>query len=233
MKFVPIPKFPCAPEELAAFRAAVNMPGNIGAFPAQQVVAGVIPSQGSPKPWRDNSTVWQPGRESFEYIVQRGEVQLKLRSRQSDAGIVVTDAEGIGELDGVYSTQAIAFYNRRFLQSGGKEFARIPRLVRVSMDRAEAARLSIVNGPIPITVEWPISIPTGDAQIPTTINPKVALMYATDGRVVAFDIDEYDREHPIVSGAMSDEELVDAVTAIIASPLAVADKAKAIRLVAR
>lgn len=233
MKLVPIPNFPCTPEELAAFRAIVNMPGNIGAFSSQQVVAGVIPSQGTPKPWRDNSTVWQPGRESFEYVVQRGEVQLKLRSRQSDAGVVVTDAEGIGELEGVYSMQAIAFYNRRFLQSGGKEFARIPKLVRVSMDRAEASRLSIMNPSTPITVEWPISIPTGDAQSPTTINPKVALMYAADGRVVAFDIDEYDREHPIVSGAMSDEELVDAVSAIIASPLTVADKAKAIRLVAR
>lgn len=232
MKFIPIPQFPCQPEELAAFREAVSMPGNIGAFASQQVVGGVIPAVGPVKPWRDNAAVWQSWLQSFEYTVQRGEVRLSLRSRQSDAGIVVTDAEGIGELEGVYSMQAIAFYNRRFLQSGGKEFARIPRLVRVTVDRAEAGRLSIYNPSMPVAVEWPIAIPTGDAQIPTTINPKIAFRYGPTGRVEVFNIDDYDREYPLTAtGGMSDEELVGAVRFILAQNLGVEATARAIRQV--
>ena len=233
MKFVPIPKFPCTPEELAAFRAAVNMPGNIATFPAQQVSAGIIYASGELKPWRDNSTIWQPGRQSFEYIVQRGEVVLKLRPRQSDAGTVTVDAEGIGELDGFYSGPVIEFYNRRFIQSGGKEFGRIPRLIRVTVDRAEASRLSIMTPPAPTAVEWPISVPIPDGHSPNSIPVKTALMFASNGSLVAFDIDEYERENPLVVGAISDQELVDSVTAIIATPMPVSEKAKAIRLVAR
>lgn len=233
MKFIPIPQFPCQPEELAAFREAVSMPGNIGAFPFQQTVGGIVPAVGPVKPWRDNAAVWPWYATSFEYTVQRGEVRLNLRSRQADAGIVVTDAEGIGELNGFYGAPAIAFYNRRFIQSGGKEFARIPRLVRITVDRNEAGRLSIYNPPTPIDVEWPIAIPNNDPYKPTSINDKVAFRYGPTGRVEAFNIDDYDREYPLTAtGGMSDEELVGAVRFILSQNLGAEATARAIRQVA-
>lgn len=236
MKFVPIPRFPCTAEELADFRALVFMPRNIGAFPIQQVVAGTIPSAGpTVKPWRDNAAVWNPGQQSFTYTVQRGEVNLRLRPRQGDAGNVIVDAEGITEIETVYSMQATRFYHDRFIKSGGREFARIPKLVQVTIDRAEAQRLNIATPPTAVEVEWPIAVPTGDAQIPTTINPDVAFRYNPQtGRVEAFSITEYDREFPLVVGSgMSDQELVDAVAGILASGMSITEQAKAIRMVAR
>jgi hypothetical protein len=234
MKFYPVPKFPCSDKQLEEFRQFVLLPGNISAFNSQRVFpSGVIPAEGtSPKPWRDNAVIWQPGKGAFEYFVLRGEVNLKLRTVQGDAGIPVTDAEGIGELDG-YSMYAIAFYNRRFLQSGGKEFARIPKIAKITLDRSEVQRLNIINPATPVEIEWPVAIPTGDAQWPSTINPKCAFRFNEKNGIEAFDIDEYDRENPLVSGLLSDEELVGAVQAIIQAPMSVSEKAKAIRLVVK
>ena len=219
MKFVPIPKFPC--RDAAAFeefRQIFQIPGNIVAFPKQVVLAGAIPAEGDGiKPWRDNAPRWFRQIQTCEYFVIRGSVTLKLRTAPGDAGAPIVDAENLMQLEGFYSREAIAFYNRRFLRSNGTEFARIPRIVRVTVDAAEATRLNI-NAPDsmpPVAVEWPIGIPLADGHVFTTLPSKVALRLNGD-TVEAFNIDDYDREIPIPGS--DDEALFDELTAILAMP---------------
>lgn len=241
MKFYPIPKFyPVVSaatmqqldEEMAAFRKFAFVPLDIPWTASQRTVNGVIPQQGATcKPFRYNAALYKPG--PFDFLVQRGEVNLRLRSSPSDAGTVTVDAENITELEGLYHRAAIAFYVERFLKSGGKEFARIPRLVRETASREEALRLNVVT-PATVDVAWALGLFTGDAVVPNTLNPKLAFRFAANDRVEAFHVDEYNAENPIVAGSMSEEELVDTVQAILAdSTMSVVEKARAIRLVAR
>ena len=118
---------------------------------------------------------------------------------------------------------------------GRVQVARLAPVAPFPLDRGEAQRLNIATPPTPVDVEWPIAIPTGDAQIPTTINPDVAFRFNPQtGRAEAFSITEYDREFPLVVGSgMSDAELVDSVAGILASGMSIAEQARAIRMVAR
>jgi len=236
MKFVKIPSFPSSEKELQDFKDLVFLPKNIGAFYRKELVAGIIPSDGSSiKPWRDNATVWNPGKETFEYIFQKGTVELEIRSLPGDAGNQIVDAEGLMELEGTYSGKAIKFYNDRFLKSGGKEFAKIPKLVKVELNRAEAKRLNLSEGNVAGATDlYPVALPFDDSHIKTTLNPNIAFRYGDTG-IEAFDIDDYDREFPLVvnSSGLSDQELIDSVEGILASPLSLGEKAKAIRLITK
>jgi hypothetical protein len=235
MKFVKIPSFPSSEKELQDFKDLVFLPKNIGAFYRKELVAGTIPSDGSSiKPWRDNATVWNPGKETFEYIFQKGTVELKIRSLPGDAGNQIVDAEGITELEGTYSGKAIKFYLDRFLKSGGKDFAKIPKLVKVELSRAEAKRLNLSSAGSPLDNLYPVALPFDDSHIKTTLNPNVAFRF-NDGVVEGFDIDEYDKAFPIDanSSGLSDQELIDSVVEILASPLSLGEKAKAIRLITK
>lgn len=232
MKFAPIPKFPCTAEELAEFRSRVSMPGNFGTFSQTTVVNGQIYAEGTTtKPFRDNSVVWNRSLTEVTYSVCRGEVQLRRRPRTADAGIQVVDVENITQLEGTYSREVVAFYNARVL-GGDKNFSRVPRLAWVTVPASEAKRLNIVEVTQPVEVEWPISIRTGDAQIPTTINPDTAFRFNPQtGRPEAFSITEYDREFPLVKGGtLSDDEILGSVQAILAGPGSAQDKVQSIRL---
>ena len=236
MKFVKIPSFPSSEKELQDFRDLVFLPKNIGAFYRKELVAGTIPSDGSSiKPWRDNATVWNPGKETFEYIFQKGTVELKIRSLAGDAGNQIVDAEGLMELEGTYSGKAIKFYNDRFLKSGGKEFAKIPKLVKVELSRNEAKRLNLSAPGSSAEDLYPVALPFDDSHIKTTLNPNIAFRFTPSGDVEGFDIDEYDHEFPLVVGSsgLSDQELIDSVEGILLSTMSVADKAKAIRLITK
>jgi hypothetical protein len=185
------------------------------------------------KPWRDNATIWQPGRESFQYYVWDGEVELKTRTRIGDAGTPVTDVENIGLLVG-YGWYAVKFYNERALK-GDKNFSRVPRLVLVNVTAAEAKRLNILNPPTTINVQWPLAVPH-ETEGSSTIPVKVAMRFGPDGLPQAFNVDEYDKEFPIEMGALSDQELVDAVKSIVSMPdaiMSVPAKASAIRRAAK
>jgi len=235
MKFVKIPSFPSSDKELQDFRDLVFLPKNIGAFWRKELVAGIIPSDGSSiKPWRDNATVWNPGKETFEYIFQKGTVELKIRSLARDAGNQIVDAEGITELEGTYSGKAIKFYLDRFLKSGGREFSKIPKLVKIELSRNEAKRLNLASVGSPLDNLYPVALPFDDSHIKTTLNPNVAFRF-NDGVVEAFDIDEYDKAFPIDtnSSGLSDQELIDLVTGILADNISIEEKAKRIRLTAK
>jgi len=216
----------------------VFLPKNIGAFYRKELVAGIIPSDGSSiKPWRDNATVWNPGKETFEYIFQKGTVELEIRSLPGDAGNQIVDAKNLMELEGTYSGKAIKFYVDRFLKSGGKEFSKIPKLVKVELNRAEAKKLNLsapLSGELPSDL-YPVALPFDDSHIKTTLNPNVAFRFTPSGDVEGFDIDEYDHEFPLVvnSSGLSDQELIDSVEGILASPLSLGEKAKAIRLITK
>lgn len=226
VKFVPVPKFPTSEANLLDFREIMGIPGNIPTFSTQTVIAGTLPAQGaSAKPYRDNATIWQPGRPTFDYVLCcDGELKLSLRSRVGDAGTPVIDAEGITALEGLFSGPAISFYNDRFLRSNGREFSRIPRPYRVTLPRDEAMRLNLINPATPANIQWPVSSP---------LPVYTALRFNTSGVVEAFNINEYDKAFPLVSGALSDAELVGAVQAILASGMTVTEQAKAIRMVAK
>lgn len=223
VKFVPVPRYPTTDAQLAEYRALVGMP--VAAFASQRVVADTIPAFGAtPKPWRDNAVIWMPERTEFSYLVCcEGEFTLKVRSRQSDGGVVITDAEGITALEGIFDGRTIAFYNRRFLQSGGREFARIPRPVKVTLPREEAGRLNIMNPAAPIDVQWPVAQPLGNA----------LRFHPDSGAVEVFSSSDYERDFPIVSGKLSDQELIEAVMAILGRNMPADQKARAIRLVAQ
>lgn len=236
MKFYPMPQFPGPSETLAEFAAVVRIPKNFGLFAAPVVTsAGVMPAEGvGLKPYRNNAAVYTFAS-SFTHLVQRGAIALSQRSRIGDAGTPVVDVEGITELEGTYSREAIAFYNRRVL-AGDKSFLRVPRLIWVTQERNEASRLNIVfpPGQPPVAVEWPLAIATNDAQIPTSFNNEVALRFhPTSGTVEAFFFADYDREFPIVTGSLADAEFLGAVEGILESPMGPSEKATAIRLLAR
>lgn len=222
VRFVPIPKFPTTNEAMAEFRQALQVPGNIPTFSTQAVIAGYLPAEGySVKPWRDNAAIWRPDAASFDYVLCcDGEITLKLRTRIGDAGVPVTDAEGITGLEGLFTGRVIEIINRRFIQSGGAEFSRIPRLVRSTIDRAESQRLNILNPPAPVKVMWPVGVPLDKA-----------LRFNGD-TVEAFDAIAYDKQYPLFVSSVGDLELVDSVKAILDSGMSVADQARAIRLLA-
>ena len=227
MKFVPLPKFPTTSENLNDFREIAAIPGNIATFSSQAVLAGAIPAEGAGvKPWRDNSPIWFPNIENFDYsVVTNDFFSLTPRTMIGDAGIPVTDVAGITALEGFFSGPVIAFYNRRVLQSNGKEFSKIPKLMKLTLTRGEAKRLNILNPSKEVDVLWPVSYP---------LPVYTALRFNPVTNVVeAFNILEYEKAFPVVSGALSDEELIGAVQAILASPMSAGDKAKAIRLAAK
>jgi len=240
MKFVPIPKFPAgrlddeqAMKAFREFREFLAIPGNLKMYPCKQVVSGNIFAEGSTiKPVRDDAAKWFPAMQTFEYFVLRGEVNLKLRLRPGDAGNPIVDAENLMDLSGFYSREAIEFYNRRFLKSNGAEFARIPRMVRVTVTNAEALRINI-NTPdnvTPVGYEWPIAIPQADGHAFTTLPVKVAFRFNGD-TVEAFNIDDYDHEIPVSTG--NDDEIFDEITAIMAMPRSKAERVNAIRQVVK
>lgn len=237
MKFYPIPLWPGPEEALAEFAAFIRMPGNIGRYAAPKVnSAGVIPAEGvGPHPHRDNSLIYNPGASSLTYLIHRGDAILTPRTRVGDAGIPVTDVEGLRQLDGTYPKVAMDFYFRRVV-AGDKNFFRIPRLSWEVISASEAGRLNIAPLADPfaqIVVDWPLAIPNRDPQTFTTMNPDAAFRYnPSTGRPEAFSVTEYDREFPLVSGSLGADEFLGAVEGILNSGMTPDEKARAIRLLA-
>lgn len=237
MKFYPIPLWPGPEAALEEFANFIKMPGNIGKYAAPRVTAaGVIPAEGiGPHPHRDNTTKWNPGLQTVRHLIHRGEAHLSPRTRTGDAGIPVTDVEGLRQLDGTYPKAAMDFYFQR-VSRGDRAFFNIPLLIWVDIPAAEAGRLNIAplaNPASQIVVEWPLAIPNNDPQTFTTMNPDAAFRFNPEtGRPEAFSVTEYNREFPLVSGTLEADEFLGAVEGILGSGMTPDEKAKAIRLLA-
>ena len=140
-----------------------------------------------------------------------------------------------------YPREAIKFYNERIIAAKGGEFLKVPIIGAVTYPREEAASLNLVapsyNYNFATPVAWPIGIPTGDPNVPNTINPNVAFRFNPQtGWPEAFLIADYNREFPLnaaPTGKLTDQELVNEVSDILASGMPVPKQAEAIRKVAK
>jgi hypothetical protein len=230
MKFFAIPDARAGAvsrEALAALQQANIIPHQIGAFASEQhwiqAVGVMPPTEGTgPKYWRDNSTIWNPSRESFEYLTL---------DRNPDGTIVKMPLNFSDSTFEIYSSGTANFY-RTYAQL----FQTIPRLVIKKMSRFDAGRLNFGPG---IPEDYPLGVPTGDPNTKTTFPANMALRFnPQNGQVEAFYWEEFVREVPIdwtpkiVTRKWSDEELVGAVTGLLAAPLGVKEKAAAIRQMA-
>lgn len=224
MQFVPVPKFPCTDAEMQAFRDILKIPHNLVLFPDARLVNGTQPAEGDAfKPWRDNSAVWRddPALTYFS-IYPNAVIALAYRERVGDGGKTVADVAGIRDLEiAGYSREAIKFYNERVIAAKGGEFVRVPAIAASIYPRQQAVDLNLLI-PSTSTVCWPIGIPTGDANVPNTINPNVAFRFNPQTNwPEVFLIADYNREFPLnaaPTGKLTDQELVSEVGKPLPTP---------------
>lgn len=230
MKFIAIPDArsgAVTKEMLTASQQAGILPRSIGAFASEQhfiqSVGVMPPTEGAgAKFWRENAAIWNPAKESFEYVVL---------DRNADGSIVKMPLNFSDPTFEIYSLGTANFY-RTYAQL----FPYIPRLVIKSMSRYDASRLNFSAG---VPEDYPLGVPTGDPYTKTSFPSNMALRFNPQtGQVEAFYWEEFVRETPIdwtptiVTKKWSDEELVNAVTGLVATSIPVKDKAAAIRQMA-
>ncbi len=241
MKFYPVPKFPCDPAELAEFRELLKIPRNLVLYPNRNLVNNISPNEGDVfKPWKDTQAAWRDDNVLSHYCISPSAPPyiLTYREHVADGGGVVPGVGGLGQLTPGYSAKAVSFYYQRVMAAKGGEFTKIPRIWLSYASRVDAGNLNLT---LPMTVPvvaWPIGIPTGDDNSPSTINPEVAFRFNPDtGWPEAFLIDEYDKEFPLSAltsaPKLTDSELVGEVKDILALGMSVARTAEAIRKVSR
>jgi hypothetical protein len=223
---IPDPRKGVTKEQLAALRSMAVLPGSLGAFAstahfAEQGGVG-MPSEGiGPKYWRDNSTIWNASRQSYEYT---------MLERDGSGNFVQAQIDWSAEYWSIMSYSACNFY-----RTYAGHFPIIPKLVKVPMDRFTAGRLNFAAKGIP--ADYPLGVDGGfPANCAVRFNPET-------GAPEVFNFEEYGREFPIdwtpklpavpgTGGKLSDEELVGAASGALASSMSVKDKAMAIRALA-
>ena len=225
MKFIaiPDPRKGVTKEQLAELKSMAVLPGALGAFAntahfAEQGGIG-MPSEGlGPKYWRDNSTIWNSARQSYEYT---------MLARGTDGNFVQTAIDWSADYWSILSPAAANFY-----RTYAAHFPVIPKLVRVTMDRFAAGRLNFAAAGTP--ADYPLGVDGGfPANCAVRFNPET-------GAAEVFNFEEYGREFPIdwtpklpptpgAAGKLSDSELVGSVGGVLASPMSDKDKAAAIR----
>ncbi|MFN7932710.1 MAG: hypothetical protein U0R19_05245 [Bryobacteraceae bacterium] len=230
MKFFAIPDTRAGAvsrEALAALQQCNIIPHQIGAFASDQhwiqAVGVMPPTEGTgAKYWRDNSTIWNPSKETFEYVVL---------DRNPDGSIVKMPLNFSDPTFEIYSPGTANFY-RTYAQL----FPFIPRLVMKQIGRFDAGRLNFSSG---ASEDYPLGATTGDSYVKTSFPSNMALRFhPQSGQVEAFYWEEFVKEVPIdwtpkiVTRKWSDDELVSAVTGLLATPLGVKEKAAAIRQIA-
>ncbi len=230
MKFYAIPDARAGAvtkEMLSALQQCNILPHQMGAFASEQhwiQSAGVMPPlEGSgAKYWRDNSTIWNPAKETFEYVVA---------DRNPDGSYAKMPLNFSDSTFEIYSQGTANFY-RTYAQL----FPVIPRLVKKQMSRFDAGRLNFGAG---VPEDYPLGVPTGDPYVKTSFPSNMALRFHPQtGQVEAFYWEEFVKETPIdwtpkiVTKTWSDEELVNAITGLLGTPLGLKEKAAAIRQLA-
>jgi len=228
MKFIaiPDPRKGVTKEQLADLKSMAVLPGVLGAFAntahfAEQGGIG-MPSEGlGPKYWRDNSTIWNAARQSYEYT---------MLERDGGGNFVQAPLDFSGAMWEILSPSAANFY-----RTYAGHFPIIPKLTRVTMDRFGAGRLNFASKGI--AADYPLGVDGGfPANCAVRFNPET-------GAPEVFNFEEYGREYPIdwtpklpslpgTAGKLSDEELVGAASGALASSMSTKDKAAAIRALA-
>jgi hypothetical protein len=238
MKFFPIPdprKGGVTKEMLADLKQANVIPHNIGAFASAshwiESVGVAPPSEGAtPKMWRDNATIWSAG-DTFQYL---------MLDRGADGQILRWPINFSDPAFDYLSPGAAAFYHQY-----AKHFPVIPRLVLRTMSRYESGRMQFGPGN---AEDYPLGVLLEDETGPVpggkraTFPSDMALRFNPQtGQPEAFYYHEYVREYPmdftpylppLGSQRLSDEELVSAVSGVVASRMTVREKAGAIRQMA-
>ena len=238
LKVIPIPdprKGPITKETLAALRQNFLLIPSIGAFASEQhwiesTGVGAPVDGNSAKYWRDNGAIWQTTKDTFQYLVLE---------RNPD-GTFVRMPLNFSDQSFNYLGPITATFYRQY----ARHFPIIPRLVLKSMSRFDSARLNF--GPR-IAEDYPLGSIFPD---PTTENGRVTLpneiafrFNPQTGAPEAFWITDYMKEYPFdytpqeppppgSSQRLSDDELVNAVSSIVTTPMSVKDKASAIRQIA-
>lgn len=238
MKFYPIPDArtaPVTPEMLTDLVTANIIPHNIGAFATTQQFldatgVAIPPQEGTgAKFWRDNATVWRPNVDQFPYV---------MLDRNPD-GTIFRMPLDFSDMTWNYYSNGTANFYRQY----AKHFPVIPRLVKKVLNRFDAGRMNFSDS---YTVDYPLGIITDDPPLDggRPFPSNMALRFSPQtGRVEAFYWDQYVREYPIdwsvtvpaVPGSvskLSDVELVNAVTGLLAARMPVKDTASAIRQLA-
>lgn len=189
MKFFAIPDTRAGAvsrEALAALQQCNIIPHQIGAFASDQhwiqAVGVMPPTEGSgPKYWRDNSTIWNPSKETFEYVAL---------DRNPDGSIVKMPLNFSDSTFEIYSPGTANFY-RTYAQL----FPFIPRLVIKQMTHFDAGRLNFSSG---APEDYPLGATTGDAYVKTSFPSNMALRFNPQtGQVEAFYWEEFVKEVPI------------------------------------
>lgn len=221
MKFVaiPDPRKGVTPEQLADLRSMAVLPGTLGAFASVADFAnkgGIgMPAEGNtPKYWRDNSTIWNPGRETYNYTMLARDTQGNPQRMGLDWSSSVWS---------ILSPSACNFY-----RTYEGHFPQIPALISVPMFRVEAGRFNFAAKGTP--ADYPLGVDGGfPANCAVRFNPET-------GDPEVFNFEEYCREFPIdwrpklpSSRTLSDEELVGAASGVLASNMEIKAKASAIR----
>jgi len=240
MKFfsVPDPRTGAVTRQMLTDLQQANiLPHNIGAFASQQhwieAVGTGAPSDGSgAKYWRDNSTIWRASADRFQYL---------MLDRNSDGSFVRMAMNFSDPCFTVLSLETANFYRQY-----AKHFPVIPRMIIKTMSRYDAGRLNFGSG---IAEDFPLGIleedPTGPANgFRASFPSSMALRFNPQtGQPEAFYWEEYVREYPFdwtpaglgssSAQRLSDDELVASVTGLVASSMAVKDKASIIRQLAK
>lgn len=237
MKFFSIPdprKGGVTKEMLADLKQANVIPHNIGAFASAthwiESVGVAPPSEGqNPKMWRDNATIWSAG-DTFQYL---------MLERAADGQFLRWAINFSGATFDYLSPGAASFYHQY-----AKHFPIIPRLVLKTVNRYEAGRMQFAQGN---GEDYPLGILLDDETGPipggkrATFPSDMALRFnPVTGQPEAFYYHDYVREYPVdytvnVPGSgtrLSDDELVGAVSGVVASKMTVKEKAGAIRQIA-
>jgi hypothetical protein len=237
MKFISIPdprKAGMTKESLVELKHLGVIPSNIGAFASVAHFAEAggmgMPSEGTTaKYWRDNSTIWQPDRSEFLYV---------MLERNPDGSFVRMPLNFSDPSFEIYSSGTANFYRQY-----ATHFPFIPRLVAKAMPRYEAGRFNLAA--TGVAEDYPVGIylndPTGSNGLRPTFPSNIALRFNPQtGTPEAFLWADYIREYPFdwtpaappapgMPGRLSDDELVNAASGVIASPMAIKEKAAAIR----
>lgn len=220
------------------------IPGNIGCFlngKAFYTGGALAPVNGLAKPWRDNAFFWLPDLQTRTYVFPDRDAvgAVKRISTMPNSGSqIVNNPEnhsGSGTPDPVLS-KTLSPGALKFISEYGGDLVAIPGLKFVTLDRAEATRLSF-PAPTSTPVDYPLGFVREDGSV--EFYEGAVLSFSPNGELQWFRFEDYVRENPkprsLGSGApvMSNSELTGAARSILATSMSEDQKGAAIRQAAK
>lgn len=212
------------------------LPNNIGLFAdtsdyISRTQVGA-PTDGSPKYWRDNATIWNPlgptGQGIFLYVIADG--SLILTQDGKTPYIVPNDGFSHPDTWATLGPRLAQFFQQSDVLP---HFPVIPKLKIISMAKADAMRMSFAPG---VAMAPPIAVLMADetgaitwngVRYRSTYNTQfVPRFNDANGKAEYF---EWSKWAPATGAKLSDSELVLAVQGILGSGMSTAAEAAALR----